>query len=494
MELSFEKSGQVYDKRHLFIIKDKVYHLKDWIDRHPGGSKWFVNSWCRDITGAIYAYHKDPSKLEKILKRFEVDILPDEIRHPYLNVPKFILPKDFNVKTDILTYNWDNPNGFLKTLQSRINTPSMQSKIKRADVLFDIVAVILLVAHIAMMFVGVPYNVLPLWGCVIFFTVTRTALAAVGHYHCHRKKDGISDWGDSLFDMQYVGASIILFDGHVMNHHLYTNSPADVKRTVFTGMLTLPRLFRVPVLTLQKFGQFLTGYFIRWYKVMSRFNTEQDFKMSLKDWQLLAVRLLLLAEFVFCVVSGYWLLWVLQFISTTWLNLFLIVSSHDFEEEETSARLEHGQDWGVFQIENSFDMSVVGNGYIDCFLTAGLGTHRTHHVLPNQRSGFSNMVSNRVVKTVWQEYGGEWKRPQNFLLERFPKLFVYYLFAPVKLEPTMTEGPPIEETIDNHYNPVPDPEDEMKKNPGFFMENFSFQAFRGMGRFIYLGFKGEGSI
>jgi hypothetical protein len=42
-----------------------------------------------------------------------------------------------------------------------------------------------------------------------------------------------------------------------------------------------------------------------------------------------------------------------------------------------------GQDWGVFQVKNSFDMSVVGNQYIDIFLTAGLGTHRVHHVLPN---------------------------------------------------------------------------------------------------------------
>jgi hypothetical protein len=90
-------------------------------------------------------------------------------------------------------------------------------------------------------------------------------MAAVGHYHCHRGKDGVTDWGDSLFDMNYVGACIILPDGHVMLHHLYTNSPADVKRTVFNGMLGLPRLWRVPTFTLQKFGQFISGQMIFWF-------------------------------------------------------------------------------------------------------------------------------------------------------------------------------------------------------------------------------------
>ena len=50
-----------------------------------------------------------------------------------------------------------------------------------------------------------------------------------------------------------MGACIILADGHVMLHHMYTNSPADVKRTVFTGMLDLPRFLRIPVYTVQKF-------------------------------------------------------------------------------------------------------------------------------------------------------------------------------------------------------------------------------------------------
>lgn len=62
--------------------------------------------------------------------------------------------------------------------------------------------------------------------------------------------------------------------------------------------------------------------------------------------------------------------------------MFLIVSSHDFEASETQADLTPGQDWGEYQVKNSFDMSVTGIPQVDCFLTAGLGCHRVHHVLP----------------------------------------------------------------------------------------------------------------
>jgi hypothetical protein len=98
-------------------------------------------------------------------------------------------------------------------------------------------------------FYGIYYEIFSIPTFAVLFTMTRTSLAAVGHYHCHRRKDGVKDWGDALFDMQYVGANIILADGHVMLHHLYTNSHADVKRTVFTGTLDLPRLWRVPIYT-----------------------------------------------------------------------------------------------------------------------------------------------------------------------------------------------------------------------------------------------------
>ena len=110
----------------------------------------------------------------------------------------------------------------------------------------------------------------------------------------------------------------------------------------------------------------------------------------------------------------------------------MTVSSHDFEEEETKADLSPGQDWGVFQVSNSLDLTVVGNEYIDTFLTAGLGCHRVHHLLPRQGSGFANIACKPLVKKLWEDMGYKWAPTPNFVLDRVPAIFRFYLCSPIR--------------------------------------------------------------
>ena len=77
----------------------------------------------------------------------------------------------------------------------------MKKKIKQADFLFDLISFLMLLAHIFMHFYGIPNKLLPFPLMVLFFLVTRTGLAGTGHYHCHRAKNGVTDWGAALFDM-----------------------------------------------------------------------------------------------------------------------------------------------------------------------------------------------------------------------------------------------------------------------------------------------------
>jgi len=358
---------------------------------------------------------------------------------------------------------------FFDKVKEKLETANINRKIELVDYIFDIVAASILFLHILMMFVGVYYNLFPTWFFVLFFLITRTSLAAVGHYHCHRKKNGIADWGDALFDMQYVGANLVLYDGHVMLHHLYTNSPADPKRTVFTGMLELPRIWRVPVYTIHRFGQFLTGMFVRWISFTKEPNLDKAEWNTLKHIQFFIVRSLLIAEFFFCCYTNHFSMWFIQFMVALWWNLFLIVSSHDFEESETKADLTPGQDWGIFQVKNSFDMSVIGNQYIDCFLTAGLGCHRVHHVLPAQRSGFANIISEFAVKEVALDFNLEWSPTKNFILHRLPMLFKFYMFAPARL------------TKNN-------------RNLSVIEEILSLEGYKRVVNFVIYGFRGVGSI
>jgi hypothetical protein len=154
--------------------------------------------------------------------------------------------------------------------------------------------------------------------------------------------------------------------------------------------------------------------------------------------------------------------------------MFLVVSSHDFENSESHADLSHGQDWGVFQIKNSFDMSFVGNRYVDCFLTGGLGCHRVHHVLPSQKSGFANIVCEPAVRKTCEEFDLTWTDTKNFIIDRVPKLFSFYVFAPMRLQTSQLP-------VKNGWI-------------GIIHEAFSLSALKTNLSFIVLGFWGVGSI
>lgn len=143
---------------------------------------------------------------------------------------------------------------------------------------------------------------------VVLLTATRTSMGAVGHYHVHRAKTGYQDWADYFFDMQYVGAAIVTPDGHVLVHHLHTNSPADSKRTIFTALLGLPRIYRVPADTLRRFGHLMTGMLLRLASIHF-IDTEPFPRPLIKELQFLGIRAILIAEFFVAYSSGNLLLW-----------------------------------------------------------------------------------------------------------------------------------------------------------------------------------------
>ena len=111
------------------------------------------------------------------------------------------------------------------------------------------------------------------------------------------------------------------------------------------------------------------------------------------------VRALILVELGLCLATGHIVAWLVQFFVTLWFNTFLVVASHDFEdsknqEEELAVIPEPlRNDWAAQQICLSYDLTVVGNRWIDIFLSGGLSPHRVHHVLPWQGSGFANLAS-----------------------------------------------------------------------------------------------------
>jgi hypothetical protein len=276
--------------------------------------------------------------------------------------------------------------------------------------------------------------------------VTRTSLAGSGHYHLHRKwKDQrryTMPIGKALFDINYVGTSLIGSDGHVLLHHPYLGSGADVKKTFFDSMLQLHPVLRIPGYTLHKLGICLTGLPFR-AREIAKFERPRWNESGAPDairtdfW---FIRAWIVVEFMACLVTGHIVAWLVQFVISLWFNTFLVVASHDFEESTTEEELAAipeplRNDWAAQQIVLSYDLTVVGNRWIDLFLSAGLSPHRVHHVLPWQGSGFANLASEQTVKEVCAQVGIAWQRPRNLICERFPAVMKHYLLCPAKPAP-----------------------------------------------------------
>jgi len=198
----------------------------------------------------------------------------------------------------------------------------------------------------------------------------------------------------------------------------------------------VPRLLRIPVHTLHKLGHVTTGLLVRGFEFEVDGDTVENQGVALKlrelglsacNWRFWAVQVLLRVELVLAVCNGLFWSWLAQFALALWMNTLLVVSSHDYNEvfEQDS------RDWARFQLLNTHDMHITGNPWIDCFLGAGLASHRAHHILPYQKSGFSNHYSERFIAVAAKEVSLPWLPAKNLFTDILPDIIQRQLLVPV---------------------------------------------------------------
>jgi Cytochrome b5-like Heme/Steroid binding domain/Fatty acid desaturase len=455
---SSPRTGTVLPQgRPFWIVDGRAYDFTEWMGRHPGGATWFQQTQGRDISALLHTYHREPARLQKILAKYQIDDFTEQDLLPQLGVPPFLLAPDFDARTDMPRLDYSDGASLLAEIRRKVNARFSRKDLRRYDRAFDAVTWAIGIAHVATLALLIA-NVIPAWAFVIIMVLTRTALAGAGHYQIHRKwkqqrsRSFTLPMGKALFDINYVGTSLIGTDGHVLLHHPYLGSGADVKKTFFDSMLRLHPVLRIPGYTLHKLGISLTGLSLR-AREISKFEhpsaktqggTPSPRDASRADFWL--IRALIVAEFALCLGTGHVLAWLVQFFLTLWFNTFLVVASHDFEEETTEEELAVipeplRNDWAAQQICLSYDLSVVGNRWIDLFLSAGLSPHRVHHVLPWQGSGFANLASEASVREACAEVGIGWERPRNLIFGRFPAVIKHYLLRPAKAARPQGEFP-----------------------------------------------------
>src|ERR1039457_6284302 len=426
--------------RPFWIVDGRAYDFTEWMKHHPGGATWFGPSQGRDISALLHTYHREPARLQKILVRYQIEGFTKKDILPKLGVPPFLLEPEFDASTDLPRLDYGDEGSLLAAIRHKGNDKVSKQALRKDDRSFDAVTWVIAAAHVATLALLIT-SLIPAWAFVIIMVVTRTALAGAGHYHLHRKwKDQrrfTLPLGKALFDINYVGTSLIGTDGHVLLHHPYLGSGADVKKTFFDGMLRLHPLLRIPGYTLHKLGICLLGLSLR-ARELAKFERPKGKAPLRADFWF--IRAWIVLEFVACLATGHIVAWLVQFILTLWFNTFLVVASHDFEESNMEAELAVIPeplriDWAARQICLSYDLSVVGNRWIDLFLSAGLSPHRVHHVLPYQGSGFANLACEDTVAEVCAQAGIAWARPRNLIFDRFPAVMKHYLLCPVKVAP-----------------------------------------------------------
>lgn len=468
---------------HVWVYDGKAYDLSDWVARHPGGAFFIGRTRNRDITSIIGSYHRDPERIARILNRFALDreATPADI-HPKNNAPPFLFKADFNSWRDTPKYHFGDDD-LLHRVKARLAEPELAARLRRMDTLFDVVVAVLAVGYLAVQGVRLfSPGWMPLPAFVLAMVMLRSSMAAFGHYAIHRAQRGVNRALVSLFDLNYVALALVTADGHSLLHHPHTQSDVDIKKNVFTMMMRLPRLYRIPVHTVHKFGHLCTGMAIRIVDICritrkvgagelygSRRGAAVHFLGSA------GVRLLLVGELVAFIVAGDFLAWALQFVATLWVSTFLVVASHDFEEEvpdsagsDDSEESDEPDDWAINQLQQSHDMTVVGNRYIDCFLSAGLSSHRVHHVLPFQRSGFANIATERVLAEEAARFGVEWLPAKSFAADRLPKLCRTFLLSPSR--------------------------EAQRRHAGFLREHCAPNAWKVSAQYVVGGFVGIGSV
>jgi len=429
-------AGTVFPQGNPFWIVDGLaYDFSEWMKRHPGGAVWFRYTQGRDISALFHVYHRDPERLRNILVKYRIDGFGEKDVLPKMGIPAGTLKPNFDASKDIPKLKLDSEGTLLHAIRRKLDGELSETTIRMYDLAFDAVTLIIVVVHAATLWALVTGG-LAAWACVLIFLVTRTALAGAGHYYVHRKKqvwkgNTVLQFEQALFDMNYVSTCLIAMDTHVLLHHAHVGTGADVKRTFFDGVLHLHPLLRVPGYTLNRLGVTILGGILRGIEI-ALFERDQGIP-RVDFW---CIRFLLLFELAVCLASGHLLAWVAQFFLCLWFNTFLVGTSHGFEdpdgEKERLAKLPVNMqnDWAAIQICQSYDLYVLGNRWIDVFLTAGLSPHRVHHVLPSQRSGFANIASEAAVKEACIEAAIDWERPRSLLTERIPAVIKHCLLAP----------------------------------------------------------------
>ncbi|DAZ95884.1 TPA: hypothetical protein N0F65_009086 [Lagenidium giganteum] len=192
------------------IIRDVVYDVTEWADKHPGGNELILLHAGRECSDTFDSYHPFSNRAEKILGKYKIG--------------KLVGPTEFPV------YKPDS--GFYRECCDRVNEYFKKNNLDPKSPFAGLWRMALVFAVAAVAYMGMndllPGNVLTqyVWGA-IFGVCQALPLLHVMHDSSHAAYSNSPFWwvvvGRGAMDWFAGGNMVSWLNQHVVGHHIYTN-------------------------------------------------------------------------------------------------------------------------------------------------------------------------------------------------------------------------------------------------------------------------------
>nr|CAD7571279.1 unnamed protein product [Timema californicum] len=378
----------------LWRVRDDLYDLSGFVDKHPGGAEWLEITKGTDITEAFEAHHLNPSA-EKHLKQLHVRRAKSQRNSPY------------NFRED----------GFYKTLKKKVRVvlgddysgPTFESKLI-IDLLLTgtLVSTVLSAAFRS-------YGLAVVSGSFL----ALTAIAAHNFFH---QKDNFRMY---YFHLCFLSSRDWRIS-HSLSHHIYPNSVLDLEVSLFEPFFQwLPDPSKT---WFSRYGSWLYSPII--YSVM--FHSQLLLRLGLMfqgEPKMVtapdALSFIIPVVMMLCGGSGLkdtLLLWTTVLISSSFFfGLIGLNAGHHhpevFHDGDTPRK---DRDWGLFQLDAVRERKEV----MSCTFLAliSFGHHALHHLFPSLDHGRLQQLYPALedtckefgipfeVSTVWEMLSGQFRQ------------------------------------------------------------------------------------
>ncbi|KAH9089809.1 hypothetical protein LEN26_018982 [Aphanomyces euteiches] len=393
------------------IVRNKVYDVTAWVDKHPGGREMVLLHAGRECTDTFDSYHPFSDKAEQVLAKYEIGTLTG--------------PSEFPV------YKPDS--GFYKECRKRVGEYFEKNKLNPQDGFAGFWRMIVVVSVAAVAYYGMHFSnifAVQAIAAVVFGFCQALPLLHVMHDSSHAaftKQPFIREFAGRLFMDWFAGASMVSWlNQHVVGHHIYTNVTGadpdlpvnlegDIRRLV-TRQVLLP-MYRFQHIYLPPlYG--LLGLKFRIQDFTDTFGTLTNGPIRVNPPSTSQWVQLILSKSFWVFYRIYLPLAVFQMPVKTFLYVFLIAElftgwhlAFNFQVSHVSTECTYpngnevktnlDDEWAVSQVKSSLDYS--HGSWFTTFMAGALNYQVTHHLFPTV-SQYHYPAIAPIIMQVCKEY------------------------------------------------------------------------------------------